>query len=295
MATASDVLRIARAEVGYCRYDDPERGTKYGRWYESEVDGPRRLRLRRQRRRLLRHVRLLGARPGGRRMRRHARGLLPEHPPQPDARGLAAPAGDLVLFDWDNDNTDDHIGHRRLERRRRQGRKDHRGQHLGRQGGREDARLLNGLRRHPPGLRRPGLRWRHVRGPRPWCSRWSTGTTATTRSAGATWRRAATTTRPCASPSTHTCATSPSAPQARGGQGPLHDHHVLRRQRARGSGQAVRGAQGLPQGQDRRGHADQGGRRKPMGQDIGWMVRHQVSGGNVCRRSVITREASPRR
>ncbi len=40
MATASDVLRIARAEVGYCRYDDPERGTKYGRWYEAEVDGP---------------------------------------------------------------------------------------------------------------------------------------------------------------------------------------------------------------------------------------------------------------
>ena len=40
MATASDVLRIARAEVGYCRYDDPERGTKYGRWYECEVDGP---------------------------------------------------------------------------------------------------------------------------------------------------------------------------------------------------------------------------------------------------------------
>ena len=38
MGTASDVLSIAAAEIGYDRFADPERGTKYGRWYEAEVD-----------------------------------------------------------------------------------------------------------------------------------------------------------------------------------------------------------------------------------------------------------------
>ena len=33
MGNASDVLRIARGELGYSRWSDPERGTKYGRWY----------------------------------------------------------------------------------------------------------------------------------------------------------------------------------------------------------------------------------------------------------------------
>lgn len=30
---ANDVLRIARGEIGYNRWNDPEAGTKYGRWY----------------------------------------------------------------------------------------------------------------------------------------------------------------------------------------------------------------------------------------------------------------------
>lgn len=29
---ANDVLKVARGEIGYCRYDDPQKGTKYGRW-----------------------------------------------------------------------------------------------------------------------------------------------------------------------------------------------------------------------------------------------------------------------
>lgn len=33
MGTISDVLRVARGELGYYRYDDPQTGTKYGRWY----------------------------------------------------------------------------------------------------------------------------------------------------------------------------------------------------------------------------------------------------------------------
>lgn len=30
---AVSVLSVARAEIGYCRWDDPATGTKYGRWY----------------------------------------------------------------------------------------------------------------------------------------------------------------------------------------------------------------------------------------------------------------------
>ena len=37
MATAQDVLRIAAAEIGYCRWDDKQAGTRYGRWYAQKT------------------------------------------------------------------------------------------------------------------------------------------------------------------------------------------------------------------------------------------------------------------
>lgn len=37
MATANDILRRSAAELGYCRWDDPESGTKYGRWYADLI------------------------------------------------------------------------------------------------------------------------------------------------------------------------------------------------------------------------------------------------------------------
>ena len=40
MGTIDDVVRIARGEVGYSRWDDPEQGTKYGRWYADLVGDP---------------------------------------------------------------------------------------------------------------------------------------------------------------------------------------------------------------------------------------------------------------
>lgn len=107
MATASDVLRIARAEVGYCRYDDPERGTKYGRWY-AELVGDK----------------AFGAN-GVAYCAMFASWVLAQAgvecagmpgaycPSIHHSQTLAAPQlqpGDLVLFDWDNDSTDDHIG-----------------------------------------------------------------------------------------------------------------------------------------------------------------------------------------
>ncbi len=36
--SASSVLAVARGEIGYSRWDDPEAGTKYGRWYEAAID-----------------------------------------------------------------------------------------------------------------------------------------------------------------------------------------------------------------------------------------------------------------
>lgn len=38
MPTPDDVFKVERADEGYCRYDDPEEGTKFGRWY-SELTG----------------------------------------------------------------------------------------------------------------------------------------------------------------------------------------------------------------------------------------------------------------
>lgn len=40
MATANDILRKAAGEVGYCRWDDPESGTKYGRWGAQVLGNP---------------------------------------------------------------------------------------------------------------------------------------------------------------------------------------------------------------------------------------------------------------
>lgn len=40
MPTVSETLKIAAAEVGYNRYEDPEQGTKYGRWYATLTKSP---------------------------------------------------------------------------------------------------------------------------------------------------------------------------------------------------------------------------------------------------------------
>jgi hypothetical protein len=40
MGTVADVLRIAEGEVGYSRWDDPNPGTKYGRWYAQITGSP---------------------------------------------------------------------------------------------------------------------------------------------------------------------------------------------------------------------------------------------------------------
>lgn len=116
MATAQDVLQIAEGEVGYSRWDDPLPGTKYGRWYEAEID---------------QHVdnydfgesgvpycamfvswcfTQAGARcvglPGA---------YCPAMLAAADATGAIVPAsqstdGDVVYFDWNGDGEADHVG-----------------------------------------------------------------------------------------------------------------------------------------------------------------------------------------
>ena len=40
MSSVASLLRAAQAELGYCRWDDPFAGTKYGRWYADLVGDP---------------------------------------------------------------------------------------------------------------------------------------------------------------------------------------------------------------------------------------------------------------
>lgn len=37
MPNANDVLNVERGEIGYSRWNDPNRGTKYGRWYAAKT------------------------------------------------------------------------------------------------------------------------------------------------------------------------------------------------------------------------------------------------------------------
>lgn len=111
MATAAQVLATAAAEIGYSRWNDPEAGTKYGRWY-AIAHGP--------------YFgtsgvafcamgvswvldRLGMSLPGGHvayvpyaiNNARKAGRLV--------SKAAAAP-GDAVCFDWDGDGLADHIG-----------------------------------------------------------------------------------------------------------------------------------------------------------------------------------------
>ena len=111
MATATDALRVAAAEIGYTRWNDPQTGTKYGRWYAKD------------------HGAYFGANgvsycamfvswclakvgmtpPGG-----HF-AYVPYGINQAQAAGALvskanAQPGDLVCFDWNGDGVADHVG-----------------------------------------------------------------------------------------------------------------------------------------------------------------------------------------
>lgn len=112
MATALDVLRIAAGEIGYSRWDDPEEGTKYGRWYAET------------------HGQYFGS-SGVPFCAMGASWVLDQAGIEPPGGAFAyvpaginnartkhrllsdvedAQAGDLVCFDWDDDGISDHVG-----------------------------------------------------------------------------------------------------------------------------------------------------------------------------------------
>ena len=118
MATASEVLALAAREIGYNRFNDPEPGTKYGRWYAAKTGSPS-----------------FGASgvpfcamgacwaldqagvtpPGG------IFAYVPYGINNAKALGRLVPArsaqpGDLVCFDWNGDGLADHVGFVELNR-----------------------------------------------------------------------------------------------------------------------------------------------------------------------------------
>lgn len=111
MATIEKLIAIAKAEVGYDRYSDPEKGTKYGRWYEAEVDkcktnydyGANGVAY------CAMFASWVLAQAGVK-----APGMPSAYCPaihtKQNVGKYDLKRGDLILFDWDNDKTDDHIG-----------------------------------------------------------------------------------------------------------------------------------------------------------------------------------------
>lgn len=112
MATATQALAIAAGELGYNRWDDPEAGTKYGRWYAAHTG----------------HawfgasgvafcamgvswvLAQLGMTPPGGHF-----AYVPYGIANARAAGCLVPVtsaqpGDLVCFDWDEDGEADHVG-----------------------------------------------------------------------------------------------------------------------------------------------------------------------------------------
>ncbi|MCI2241534.1 peptidoglycan-binding protein [Adlercreutzia faecimuris] len=111
MATADELVALAQGEVGYSRWDDPLPGTKYGRWFEEQVDkdpsnfdygasGVAYCAMF-----VSWCLWMLGVECAG-----MPSAYCPAiHNHQHLSAGELEP-GDLALFDWEDDGTDDHVG-----------------------------------------------------------------------------------------------------------------------------------------------------------------------------------------
>lgn len=113
MATANDVLNVARGEIGYSRWNDPEQGTKYGRYFRDVLkwgsyygeNGVPYCGM---------FVSWVFAKAGA-----TAPGLPGAYTPSMLSAGKKAgkavatkdaKPGDLVYFDWGGDGVTDHVG-----------------------------------------------------------------------------------------------------------------------------------------------------------------------------------------
>lgn len=107
MTTASQVLATAAGEIGYCRWDDPEAGTKYGRWYAQRVgssyygeSGVPYCAM---------FVSWVLCRCGYDFVYAYCPYILRDYAGRAVAKHLSQP-GDIVLFDWGSDGVPDHVG-----------------------------------------------------------------------------------------------------------------------------------------------------------------------------------------
>ena len=113
---AKDVMSSAISQIGYSRWSDPNTGTKYGRWYEDEID------------------RTSGNYDFGANGVPYCAMFVSWNFDQADAKCAGIPGaycpsilavakskgklidksearyGDVVLFDWEGDGTSDHVG-----------------------------------------------------------------------------------------------------------------------------------------------------------------------------------------
>ena len=216
---------------------------------------------------LLRHVRLPGCfAQAGVFVRRHAGAYCPSIHSQPDARGVPAPLRRSRAVRLGLRYTDDHIGivasndaaAKKIAKLMRETPRAE-GWLRGR------ARLLNDLRRHPPGLRRPGLHWRTCSRNRALVLKVVNGDHGNDpERAGAPEARGYDyeAVRGAAAPAT--CAASPSAPPSR--LRPLRAMRIITPSGVNvreGAGKRYAAKKGLPDGHDRDRDADSERGRKP--------------------------------
>lgn len=110
--TASGVLSLARGEIGYDRFRDPEQGTKYGRWYARQTGEPYYGESGVPYCAMFVSWVFAAASAS-------CAGIPAAYCPyiERDAKSAgrtvgktSAQAGDVVLFDWGNDGVADHVG-----------------------------------------------------------------------------------------------------------------------------------------------------------------------------------------
>lgn len=111
MSSAQDLITVAAGEVGYSRWNDPEPGTKYGRWYEANMD-----------RCPTNYDYGASGVPycamfvswcfwmAGIVCAGFPSAYCPSIHNHQTLKARSLRAGDVVLFDWELDGTDDHVG-----------------------------------------------------------------------------------------------------------------------------------------------------------------------------------------
>ena len=114
--TAASVLATAIGELGYDRHADPKKGSKYGRWYEKEIDrNPGNYDFGANGVAFCAMFASWVLAQAGAKCTGFPNAYCPTIVARARSAGKALPAsqakpGDIVLFDWDGDGEADHVG-----------------------------------------------------------------------------------------------------------------------------------------------------------------------------------------